>query len=65
MIPATGWDQCSRQKPQAIRPSHIRKAAFAAQRQTISAPTEAGRISGASLREWMKAPAESSIIAMR
>jgi hypothetical protein len=41
----------------------VTKAARDSQTQKVDAASEAGRISGAGLLEWMKAPIESSTMA--
>ncbi len=62
---ATGWDQCNSRNPQTISAIQAMKAARANQRQKMDAAFEAGRISGAPLLEWMKAPIESSTMAVK
>ena len=60
---ATGWDQCNSRKPQTISAIQATSVARASQNQKVEAASEAGRISGAGLLEWMKAPIESSTMA--
>lgn len=64
MVAATGWDQCNSRKPQTIRAIQVTNAARANQSQKVDAASEAGRISGAGLLELMKAPIESSTMAV-
>jgi len=60
---ATGWDQCNSRKPQTISAIQVTKAARDSQSQKVDAASDSGRISGAGLFEWMKAPIESSTMA--
>lgn len=60
---ATGWDQCNSRKPQTISAIQVTKAARDSQSQKVDAASDSGRISGAGLLEWMKAPIESSTMA--
>jgi len=60
---ATGWDQCNSRNPQTISATQAISVARASQRQNSDAASEAGRISGAGLLEWIKAPIESSTMA--
>ena len=60
---ATGWDQCNSRNPQTISAIQVTNAARDSHSQKVDAASEAGRISGAGLLEWMKAPIESSTMA--
>jgi hypothetical protein len=62
---ASGWDQCNSRNPQTISAIQVTNAARDSQTQKVDAASEAGRISGAGLLEWMKAPIESSTIAVK
>jgi hypothetical protein len=63
MVAAIGWDQCNSRNPQTISAIQIMNAARDSHSQKEEAASEAGRISGAGLLEWMKAPIESSTMA--
>ena len=62
---AIGWDQCNSRNPQTISAIQVTNAARDSQTQKVDAASEAGRISGAGLLEWMKAPIESSTMAVK